>query len=252
MKKNVGILLFAFLFVNCKDNSALSYTQEIFKQEVEADCAELSCPSAKLEITLFESENKVADSINKKIFEYFKEVLSFEEQPYTAANYDELLQSFLSSYEKLREEFPQDAIGWEAIGKTEISFQNEKIINLRTEYYLYTGGAHGNSGVHSFIFDLTTGQNLTGNDIFMDLDGFGSLAENKFREKYHIKQGANINSTGFMFEDDVFRLPETILFTKKGVLLIYNTYEIASYADGTQELLIPFEEVKSFLTQKFI
>jgi len=252
MKRNVGILLLAFLLINCKDNSALRYTQEVFKQEMEADCTELSCPSAKLEITLFESENEVADSINKKVFEYFKEVLSFEEQPYVATNYDELLKSFLNSYEKLREEFPHDAIGWEVKGKSEISFQSEKIINVRTEYYLYTGGAHGNFGVNSFLFDLTTGQNLTGEDIFIDLNGFESLAEKKFREKYHIKQGTNINSTGFMFEEDVFRLPQTILFTKKGVLLIYNTYEIASYADGTQELLIPFEDIKPFLNTKFI
>ncbi|MGE4346877.1 MAG: DUF3298 domain-containing protein [Flavobacteriaceae bacterium] len=251
MKRNIGILLFAFLFVGCKDNSTLSYTEEIFEQKISGNCYELSCPSAKLEIILFDTENQVSDSINKKIFEHFKEVLSFEE-PYMAKNYDELLKSFLDSYEKLREEFPDDAIGWEAKGKSEISFQNEKIINLKTEYYLYTGGAHGNSGVHSFFFDLKTGKNLSIEDVFANLNEFNFFAEKKFREAYHIKPEASINTTGFMFEDDVFHLPQTVLFTKKGVLLIYNSYEIASYADGTQELLIPFEEVKSFLNAKFI
>ena len=53
-----------------------------------------------------------------------------------------------------------------------------------------------------------------------------------------------------MFEDDVFQLPQTYFFTDKGLLLYYNVYEIASYADGPKELLIPYTEAVPYLTAK--
>lgn len=246
MKQNFGLLLFALLIVGCKDNSALSYSEKVFEDKINDDCEEF-CPYAKLEIALFDSKNKVSDSINKVVFEHFKYILSFEEdEPKYATNYNELIQSFLDSYKKLLEKYPDETIGWEVTGTSEVSFQNEKIINIKTEYYLYTGGAHGNSGIHSFFFDLKTGKNISYNEIFTDLVGFSSFAEKKFREKFNIKPEMNINSTGFMFEDDEFKLPETIFFTNKGILLVYNTYEIASYADGIQEVVIPFDEVQIF------
>lgn len=246
MKKNIGILFFTFLIVSCKDNYPLSYSEEVFKQEITVDCNDLPCPNAELEIVLFDSKNNVSDSINKKIFEHFKEILCFEDEPYTATDYNELLSSFLNSYKKLRNEFPDDAIGWETKGKAEICYKNESLINIKSEYYLYTGGAHGNSGVHSFFFDLKTGKTLSKQEV-LDCDKLTPFAEEKFRKAFNVKPEANINSTGFMFENDSFHLPETIFFTKRGIVLFYNNYEIASYADGPQELVIPFEEAKSFL-----
>lgn len=50
-----------------------------------------------------------------------------------------------------------------------------------------------------------------------------------------------------MFEGDQFQLPLNIFYTDKGLLLYYNRYEIAAYADGPKELLIPYEELKNFL-----
>lgn len=245
MKKNIGILFFAFLMVGCKDNSVLSYSEKVFEKKSDLDCSEF-CPYAKVEITLFDNKNQVSDSINNKIFESFKEILSFEDETYPATNYEELLSSFIGSYEKLKTEFPQDIIGWEMDGKSEISYQNEKIINIKIEYYVFTGGAHGYFGMKSLFFDLKTGKELTQEDLLSDIEKFTLFSEKKFREKFNIKSDTNINATGFMFENDSFHLPNNIFFTEDGVLLIYNSYEIASYADGIQEVFIPFKEAEAF------
>ena len=50
-----------------------------------------------------------------------------------------------------------------------------------------------------------------------------------------------------MFEDEKFQLPQNIFFTDKGLLLYYNSYEIASYADGPKELLFSYKEVNDYL-----
>jgi hypothetical protein len=53
-----------------------------------------------------------------------------------------------------------------------------------------------------------------------------------------------------MFEDDTFQLPQNLFYTDKGLLLFYNPYEVASYADGTKELLLPYNEVDDYLLIK--
>ncbi|TFG74190.1 MAG: DUF3298 domain-containing protein, partial [Flavobacteriales bacterium] len=59
-----------------------------------------------------------------------------------------------------------------------------------------------------------------------------------------------INQTGLMFEQDTFYLPENIGFTKDGLQLLYNPYEVASYADGTIVLTLSYQEVGPFLSDK--
>ena len=249
MKKTISILCFAFLIFGCKDNSVLSYSEKVFVKKSDLGCSEF-CPVAKLEVTHFEN-TKVADSINNKVFLFFKEILSFEDKPYEASDYDTLLSSFIGSYEQLKTKFPEDTIGWEVKGKSEISYQNKKIINIKIEYYLFTGGAHGYFGMKSLFFDIQTGKELTQEDLLTDNKEFTLFAEKKFREKFQINENRHINSKGFMFENDVFHLPNNIFFTETGILLVYNSYEIASYADGIQDVFIPFEEVKPFFNSVF-
>lgn len=246
MKRNAGLLLIALLLTGCKNDSTLKFSEKAFEQKIESECKEY-CPIAKLRIALFESGYKINDSINKRTFETFNELLSFDDQTSTASNYDELLTSFMSSYKDLLQEFPDDAIGWEANGSSAISYQNLKFVNIKIEYYIYTGGAHGYSGTKSLVFDRKTGKTLSHTDIFNDIDKFTIFSEQKFKEKFGIKLKAPINSTGLMFENEFFELPETLLFTEKGLTLFYNIYEIASYADGPQELTISYEEAKPFL-----
>ncbi len=50
-----------------------------------------------------------------------------------------------------------------------------------------------------------------------------------------------------MFEKEYFELPENILFTDSGLTLYYNTYDIAPYVDGPQELKISYEDIKELL-----
>src|SRR5690554_4015391 len=135
MKKNAGILLVALLLTSCKNDTTLKYSEKVFEKKIETECREY-CPIAKLEIILFEKGNKINDSINKSTFAAFSELLSFDDQTPAATGYDELLTSFMNAYKDLRQEFPDDAIGWEAKGSSVLSYQNHKIVNIKLEYYI--------------------------------------------------------------------------------------------------------------------
>ena len=72
-------------------------------------------------------------------------------------------------------------------------------------------------------------------------------SEKEFRKKYKIPEGENINAKGFFFENDKFALPENIAVTKNRVILVYNRYEAASYAEGELKLSIPKNKVAQWL-----
>ena len=64
--------------------------------------------------------------------------------------------------------------------------------------------------------------------LLKDADAFTVFAESAFRKQYGISSDAPINSTGFMFEDNQFQLPQNMGLTPQGMVLHYNPYEAAS------------------------
>lgn len=191
------------------------------------------------------SNDMVADSINAAVYAFAEGVINLEEKNMDNPTFEGLADSFINSYLEIKKEFPKE-IAWEAKINGLVVYQSPKIINIRIEYYMFTGGAHGYYGVKSLIFDAQTGKQLSNKDVFQ-YDEFTSYVEEKFRKKYGLTPKQSINAKGFMFEEDKFVLPENIFFTKNGVLLVYNVYEIAPYSEGNQELLFSWKEVNPFL-----
>ena len=237
------------LFSVAQCSNELVFEEQSFQKKTTLPCTG-DCPSISVKIPVANAVPVVADSINKKVFSVLKEIIYFGEKPYTSKDYNGLLTSFINSYEKLQKEFPKDKFGWEADIKGSVKYQSENILNIEINHYTYTGGAHGYQGLRSLLFDPNTGKSITNNELFTDKASFKALAEKKFRAKYKIPASKSINSTGLMFEKEMFQLPQNIFFTDKGLLLYYNSYEVASYADGAKELLLSYTEVNDYLAVK--
>ena len=237
------------LFSVAQCSNELVFEEQSFQKKTTLPCTG-DCPSISVKIPVANAVPVVADSINKKVFSVLKEIIYFGEKPYTSKDYNGLLTSFINSYEKLQKEFPKDKFGWEADIKGSVKYQSENILNIEINHYTYTGGAHGYQGLRSLLFDPNTGKSITNDELFIDKASFKALAEKKFRAKYKIPASKSINSTGLMFEKEMFQLPQNIFFTDKGLLLYYNSYEVASYADGAKELLLSYTEVNDYLAVK--
>lgn len=242
MKNFAPIILLLLLATSCKKE--LVFEQRTFEKKTSLPCNE-QCPQITVKIPVAKG-GVAADSINKKVFSTLSNIIDFGEKPSNAKTYDELLTSFIASYEKLQKDAPEDVFGWEGDVKGQIIFKSDKLLNIEIKHYTFTGGAHGYSGVRSLIFDPNNGKSIAPEKLFKNVTGFKKFAEQKFREKYGLL-GKPINSNGLMFENDKFQLPQNILITSDGILLYYNAYEIASYAAGAQELLLPYEVAGQFL-----
>ena len=232
------------IFTSCKKE--LSFENERFEEKSTIPCKN-ECPEITIEVPVAKNIKVISDSINKRVFSVIKEIVFFGEDSTKVNDYQSLSKSFIASYEEMREKFPNDTFGWEAKIIGNVEFQSDSILNLKVDHYTFTGGAHGYQGYRSLLFNAKTGKAILNNQLFKNEKDFKAFAEKAFRAKYKIPAEANINATGLMFENDKFQLPQNIFYTSEGLLLYYNSYEAASYADGPKEILFSYNEVNKYL-----
>lgn len=200
-----------------------------------------------IEIPEANGPKKAADSINKGVFNAVREIVHSGIDPVSAKTYEEAMASFISNYDDYKKKYSDDDMAWERKVKGTIDYQSGSLLGIKINFYMFDGGAHGTAGNISLLFDPQTGKKLKRSDIFKDEKAFTAFAEKKFREKYKIPAGKSINSTGLLFTDGYFTLPEALFFREKGLLLSYNTGETGITADGPQEVFISYDEAKPYL-----
>ncbi|HSD13837.1 MAG TPA: DUF3298 domain-containing protein [Flavobacterium sp.] len=244
--RNVFLLVFAALSLfSCKKEELNFKTKKFHKEFAQKSDTTI----IEIEVDVAQNKSEAADSINTLFLKEINFLFSFDSTK-TTENYPEICAQFIKEYVDFRKEMPEYATPWDANAMGKIAYQSEKLLNLTIDYYSFTGGAHGNGGSRSFFADPETGKRIKKEDLFSDFKGFVKLAEQKFRKQQKIPARLNINETGYWFEKDAFHLPENIFYTDKGILLLYNQYEIASYAEGPIELIIPYSEADKFLKIK--
>lgn len=242
--KKYGYCLLALLFcLGCENDKKLTFEKfEINNQ----DCSD--CPKVQISIPQFLGNSILAHTINNSLREEISYFLNFETE-HSAENIAGAIASFVKAYHDFAEEFPDDAqtLIWEAQVDAKVVFENERLVTVEFKSFSYTGGAHGYEKTVFLSFDKKKGKELENWQLFKDYEGFEKLVETKFRKQENIPEAAQINDTGFMFNQNQFHLSENMGFTKKGVQLVYNSYEVASYADGPIILTITFEKANVYL-----
>lgn len=119
----------------------------------------------------------------------------------------------------------------------EIVYQTQTELSLKLANYEFTGGAHGNTSVKNFNFDLTNFKVYKLSDKFkkIDLEKLASYCSS-YCQKNNIP----------IFEDKIKTSPDLLQiwnFTKDGLLLTFPQYTIAPYSSGIIEIHIPNNEL---------
>lgn len=120
--------------------------------------------------------------------------------------------------------------------KREMVYLDERYLSYRIEEYTYSGGAHGSTKVSVGTLDRETGRQLTLNDVF-GKDGLATL-ETELRKAVIAKIGEeNIQSP--------VKPIENFYLAADGWHFVYNEYEIACYAIGAIEVVVPRQPIAS-------
>lgn len=104
------------------------------------------------------------------------------------------------------------------------------------ECFMYTGGAHGGTIVKVGTIEVKTGKRLTTADVIPPEKRDEAIA--KIREAVIAKIGGEENLMPSA-KEVLSKLQENFFVGKDGLHFIFNEYEVACYAQGVVEVVIP-------------
>jgi len=243
MKPIASFIFSLLLLISCKNQDKLTFESYVLQGD---ECPD--CPKVSITFPKAMENTKLASTINTVMEEEIISILNFDENV-EASTPRAAITSFKNGYLELKRLYTDEAIGWEAQIEGRVVYEDNALLTLELNSYVFTGGAHGYSALQFFNFDKKKGKELENRQLFSNQGEFEQFAELKFREQEKIPLDKPINHTGFMFERDTFHLPENMGFTENGMQLRYNPYEVASYADGSISLTLPYDEIKGYLAK---
>jgi hypothetical protein len=186
----------------------------------------------------------ITSKINKAIESAIAEHIVFFEEDTDRLTLNDAISQFENRFISFKNDFEADAAPWEVTINSEVVFQSVYVITISIDSYTFTGGAHGNSVITLLNFDPKTGDLYSQDDVLKPSKDFISMVEQYFKTETATK--TTDSSENYFFGED-FKLPENIGFNDDGVIFLYNTYELASYAEGITEFTIPYSEISKFI-----
>jgi len=128
----------------------------------------------------------------------------------------------------------------------EVKYADKNLISILYTTYTYTGGAHGNATSNSFNYDLNQDRMLTLEDLFTPNSNYikvisdhciNALKQRKISDDGWIRSGAGAKKENYPSWNIV----------PQGLLITFDAYQVAAYAVGPQEVIIPFSALKGVI-----
>ncbi|KZS38113.1 hypothetical protein AWE51_18890 [Aquimarina aggregata] len=239
---SLGIFL---LIYSCTTNETFTFEKQNFTVDNLPNCKDSDCASLEINLLQVIDDRPICKDINKEIEKAACSILNTEEKA-SEENMNDAIHQFNRSYQEISNEFPDETVPYEASIDCKLSFTCQGLISVSIDSYIFTGGAHGYSSLSFINIDSKTGKRIPNRKLLKDPSEFENYIEKVFRQNFEIPETASINSTGFFFENETFKLPENIGFTATDIILHYNQYEISSYAEGPVVLKLDKKEISSF------
>lgn len=234
MNRNIlSFLIISLLCVSCKKEKLLTFS--------EVEITTKTNTLVSVVIPKASSKSNTSAAINKKIEEFVTSTLTVgnSEPDKKYASIAEQIDAFNTEYTNFIKDFPESSSPWEAQIDGELMYQSDEVVSIAITSYINTGGAHGNTAISFLNFDTSNGKQITNKALFKDIKALQKLAKPFF--------DAEVKDKSILFEPKTFSLPANIGFSDDGLILLYNTYEIAPYASGIIEFKIPFEKINDYL-----
>lgn len=208
----------------------------------------MRCAAVKIEYPQYDSlDLPIRQKINTSIrYQLLKVIAGQIEQD--ANSLDEVAQLFIEDYNEFSS--VDFAMPWTLEAFSKVLRANEHWFVVAIDAYVFTGGAHPNSFRTILNYDLKQGQLISLEDMVLDKAAFSTVAESIFRREKGIEQTASFEQAGYFMED--FKLSTQFALTPTGLMLFYNTYEIAPYVVGVTEFEIPYAQVEGLIQDYYL
>jgi len=243
----LSLLVFSGCGGNDHEKAKINYGMSSYEKK-SAVCDSTGC--AKIVLVYPEIKRAFNEAAKDSLMNYIKSALldNYFQQKRTKS-LDEMTELFLKDYENTRTEFVDYSLPWEINSTVSVIYNASSIVSFQSEFYHFTGGAHGMSGIYFANFNSQDGKRLTLSDLLVS--GFekelNRIADKLFRKDKDLSPDANLDEAGFWFEGNKFSLNGNFGIKNHGLVFYFNSYEIAPYAMGPTEIIVPYKEIKSLV-----
>lgn len=134
--------------------------------------------------------------------------------------------------------------------EVDLSYYNDRYIGLLwSGYDYYSGAAHGMPYTDFRLYDRGTGEELYLDDILASSEEeLNAIVTRMFEERHDGDEiwewGLEYISENAGFLEDHHLKAGAYYLTEEGLVYYFGAYEVASYAEGMPEVLIPYNELK--------
>jgi hypothetical protein len=226
-----------------REEEVAAFTFETVLVESEKGCSSDTSACARFEVS-YPVFNKLSDKVRPRIIEEINRVITSEDASLQKAG-----DKFIADFRKFNAETPHSGLGWFFEADVTVLTYSDKVISLQVESDSFTGGAHGAHQIKFVNIHAEDGSPYVLSDFFKPgfEEALAMLAEKAFREARDIGDGVSFEEAGFGFPNNTFSLTSNFGFRPEGIVFFYNEYELAAYAAGSTEILIPYEELEEWI-----
>ena len=143
-----------------------------------------------------------------------------------------------------------------------ITRADDKVLSAVTENDWYSGGAHGMIGYSAVNFDTQTGRRLTIEDVIADTDALPNALAIEMLEQYpHLAEttqnmwemGLEDYLASYLTSETADDMTPEFTWTLgyEGVTFYFGAYEIGSYADGNQVVVLTYNEYPQLFNAEY-
>jgi hypothetical protein len=133
-----------------------------------------------------------------------------------------------------------------------IDYADGDLVSMQILTDEFTGGAHPNQGFYTLTYDLKAGREVRLADLFKPgtayLRTIANYCAKDLQSRKDPDSGENRQLATDIFADGVKPTADNFqnwAVTKKGLLILFPPYQVASYADGPQNVIVPYSALKS-------
>lgn len=233
----------------------------IIKQDKEGDNVEVQKEQNPLEPFLWKIEVKKSEETEKYKIDFEYPVFTDEGSVSKKINeqigklVEDVTSSAKNDFESIMKDGIMDERGDDLtlLAKFNISDNNKfGVLNVMYEIYTYSGGAHGITSVNYIVFDKTNGSELKLGDVFNSkssaLEKLSDLSMKEIKridpdlEIYNqVEEGASPKVQNF----------ENFALDPAGFKIKFSDYQIGPYVAGRLEIVLPYEDLKDVLNERF-
>lgn len=190
----------------------------------------------------------------EQIENYLREAIGKTDNSESAPkNPKAIISNFEAEYRQIVKDMPSYDLPWQHTQEYSPYLNAQGLFGVKLNSYSFTGGAHGNAFIYYFTFDSHSGKLLKLGDLFntKHRETFVAMAEEQFVDTREIDTSDTYEDAGYWFEDNDFSLNNNFHYSRNGLEILYNPYEIAPYSEGIITLSFPYSEIKDLLKPEY-